>query len=1258
MPAPTDHALAYMLDETSGSTAAELNGGVTLGTSGTGLTWVDGRHGKAAQFAGTSRLQSAAIAPSLSAAAGATMGAYVKLSATASTSARDVMALDDGTNVVKLQYLSGTTWKAGYYKGSTVEVTHVADLRDNAWHHVAVTIAVSGGTYTVQLYIDGAAAGTPATSSVIPATALTGIGLGDFRSGIGPGTQIDGALDEAVFYARALSATEIGQLATASLVPPPPGGAPGGGGVGTGTVKVAKAQGRSASATTTLNLLPADAVAGADRVLLAWIDDEATALPWTGATADGVPGTSLGTAVTTDGGGNAMQLFGWLDADLPSTNEGITIDVVGGDAGNGIIALLLTDAQQDYPTPVTRAWSASEMGALSGALPLPVTVGSGGSVAVAVTAHGGSPGRTGTAGDTLIDAVEPASAYMVGSYSMLDAGSATLTQQYTSISRAAGIGVVIAPSSGSTAPPEQADYVLGYDIVTPGQTTIPNRGTRGNLADLVLTGTAQVVAGPGTGLRSAVLRLGVGATAERRGIANPLGTSGEFTVAALAHLPSGTGVKRIAELMVGTDVVNVGGVIMDDVAVKGGYVRDDNFSGRASGPGGAAVGDANLHWLIATSRQGIATTTSGADTVTYGNLAGVSVGAGSGSTTRTGTVTPSSGQTFTNVRFTSPGGSNVSGTASDVTFRNCTFSGNPGVEHAQVSGRRWLFEHCRFEGTPTNHAIKVRGDRLNYYPGKSGSAKIRNCVFAGTPKEDHIQYQGQHGGGTENVIEYCTFPGVSTEDAIDLKSGDPITIRYCYFGSDGSGEGLLTQNKTGATIVHDNRFNNVFHSFGAHPEGGGVPDSTCVRNLFEGTSTLRIRKSTNLLVQGNTFGGSTKILAGLSGDDDPSAAYFKDNTLGSGTAVTDNTPATCYATGNSYQSTKFSWCAQSVPSWYASRTVPPATGSGSGGGTTLSGAESRLYLDGTEIGAVTNASAPAFPAFDGVVLGGGYVGDIAAVRVWDRILSTAERSAVGQVAAAPTPVATASPSSVSVGTSFTLSSAGSTDPGGLALTYRWAWVSSPAGAGPRPPSNPTGATSVQPTAGWQPGDYIYRLTATNSGGGVATADVTVALVAGNVPPSATAGGDAAGRVGVAWERTGVASDPDGTIVAHAWELAGTPSGSAATISGAATATVGLTPDLAGSYTLRYRARDDDNAWSPWSLMTLRVGVAVGEVLTARLVRTPAAGVATTVVTVRVRLTDGTSIASGATVAKVDKLGLIVGGDEWVPGGAVNTAPVT
>lgn len=303
--------------------------------------------------------------------------------------------------------------------------------------------------------------------------------------------------------------------------------------------------------------------------------------------------------------------------------------------------------------------------------------------------------------------------------------------------------------------------------------------------------------------------------------------------------------------------------------------------------------------------------------VTYGNLPGVSIGAGPGATTMSGKVTPTNGQTFENVIFTSPASWNVEGTASNVTLRNCTFQGDPSIEHVGVSGSGWLVENCLFEGQPNNHAVKVRGSRENYYPGKSGSVKIRNSRFAGTPLEDHVQFQGQHGGATENVIEYCEFPGVSTEDAVDLKNGDQIIIRYNLFESDGSGEGLLVQNKTNPTVVYDNRFVNVFHSFGAHPETGPVSDGVCRRNLFEGTSTLRIRSSANLLVEDNTFGESSTILAGLSGDDDPSGAYFRDNELGSGTTVTDNTPFTCYATGNSYQSSKFGWCSPNVPSWYA-----------------------------------------------------------------------------------------------------------------------------------------------------------------------------------------------------------------------------------------------------------------------------------------------------------------------------------------------------
>ncbi len=78
----------------------------------------------------------------------------------------------------------------------------------------------------------------------------------------------------------------------------------------------------------------------------------------------------------------------------------------------------------------------------------------------------------------------------------------------------------------------------------------------------------------------------------------------------------------------------------------------------------------------------------------------------------------------------------------------------------------------------------------------------------------------------------------------------------------------------------------------------------------------------------------------------------------------------------------------------------------------------------------------------------------------------------------------------------------------------------------------------------------------------------------NAPPVADAGPDSIVRVGTAVTLDGTGSDdPDGDTLDFAWTLSSTPAGSGATLSGAATATPTLTPDVAGVYLVALSVSD-------------------------------------------------------------------------------------
>ncbi|TDE16054.1 sialidase family protein [Jiangella asiatica] len=97
---------------------------------------------------------------------------------------------------------------------TTQAVTATGNFADGDWHHVALARDSTGLT----LYVDGVAAGT--------APAISGSVSGDPRTGIRVGARVDGvnnplrgAADEVWLFDRALSASEVGTLASTNTGP-------------------------------------------------------------------------------------------------------------------------------------------------------------------------------------------------------------------------------------------------------------------------------------------------------------------------------------------------------------------------------------------------------------------------------------------------------------------------------------------------------------------------------------------------------------------------------------------------------------------------------------------------------------------------------------------------------------------------------------------------------------------------------------------------------------------------------------------------------------------------------------------------------------------------------------------------------------------------------------------------------------------------------------------------------------------------------
>jgi hypothetical protein len=132
-----------------------------------------------------------------------------------------------------------------------------------------------------------------------------------------------------------------------------------------------------------------------------------------------------------------------------------------------------------------------------------------------------------------------------------------------------------------------------------------------------------------------------------------------------------------------------------------------------------------------------------------------------------------------------------------------------------------------------------------------------------------------------------------------------------------------------------------------------------------------------------------------------------------------------------------------------------------------------------------------------------------------------------------------------------------------------------------------------PAASAEPGAWDYEGSDTTytaagavgftAGGGNAAAssyfyidDVTI-NDSGNQLPTVSVGADASVEVGVAFVRSATANDADGTITNYAWTVQSRPAGSVASLTGAATANMGFTPDVTGIYMLRCTVTDDASA---------------------------------------------------------------------------------
>ncbi|HEU4592049.1 MAG TPA: PKD domain-containing protein [Steroidobacteraceae bacterium] len=157
-----------------------------------------------------------------------------------------------------------------------------------------------------------------------------------------------------------------------------------------------------------------------------------------------------------------------------------------------------------------------------------------------------------------------------------------------------------------------------------------------------------------------------------------------------------------------------------------------------------------------------------------------------------------------------------------------------------------------------------------------------------------------------------------------------------------------------------------------------------------------------------------------------------------------------------------------------------------------------------------------------------------------------------------------------------LDGSASSDPDGQPLTYRWSFVTRPAGSA----ASLDDPANVKPTfVPDRDGDYIVQLIV--SDGVVDSAPDTVQISTLNSAPVANAGADQTAFVGQPVMLDGSASsDIDGDALTYAWSLTSAPAGSQAAIVDPAQVRATFTPDLPGTFSIELIVDDGSVASAP------------------------------------------------------------------------------
>jgi len=168
------------------------------------------------------------------------------------------------------------------------------------------------------------------------------------------------------------------------------------------------------------------------------------------------------------------------------------------------------------------------------------------------------------------------------------------------------------------------------------------------------------------------------------------------------------------------------------------------------------------------------------------------------------------------------------------------------------------------------------------------------------------------------------------------------------------------------------------------------------------------------------------------------------------------------------------------------------------------------------------------------------------------------------------PVAEGGPDQkVVVSARVTLDGSGSSDVDGDLLTFRWSFISRPAGSD----AALSDSTAVRPTfAADLSGSYVAQLIVND--GKVDSAPETVTITTQNSPPVADAGADQTVSVGTIVTLNGSGSqDVDGDFLTHAWSVVSAPAGSSAALSDPRGPITTFIADRPGAYVVQLIVND-------------------------------------------------------------------------------------